>query len=88
MASTKATVITYTEKEVEAIATLKANKGVHLSAKELGIPTAILTSLKKITVDERPMAEGVERVIVNKEDYNAVCPECGSKISHKLYWID
>ena len=41
MASTKATVITYTEKEVEAIATLKAKKGVHLSAKELGIPTAI-----------------------------------------------
>ena len=34
------------------------------------------------------MAEGVERVVVNKEDYNAVCPTCGAKISHKLYWID
>ena len=88
MASTKATVITYTEKEVEAISTLNANRGVHLSAKELGIPTAILTSLMKKATDERPMAEGVERVVVNKEDYNAVCSECGSKISHKLYWID
>lgn len=88
MASTKATVLTYTEKELEAIATLNANRGVHLSAKELGIPTAILTSLMKKASDERPMAEGVDRVIVNKEDYNAVCESCGAKISHKLYWID
>ena len=88
MASTKATVLTYTEKEVEAIATLNANRGVHLSAKELGIPTAILTSLMKKASDERPMAEGVERVIVNKEDYNAVCESCGAKISHKLYWVE
>ena len=88
MASTKATVLTYTEKELEAIATLNANRGVHLSAKELGIPTAILTSLMKKATDERPMAEGVDRVIVNKEDYNAVCESCGAKISHKLYWID
>lgn len=87
MASTKATVITYTEKEVEAIATLKANAGVHLSAKELGIPTAILTSLMKKANDERPMADGVERVVVYKEDYNSVCDQCGAKISHKLYWI-
>ena len=42
----------------------------------------------KKAADERPMAEGVERVIVNKEDYNAVCESCGAKISHKLYWID
>lgn len=88
MASTKATVITYTEKEVEAIATLKANAGVHLSAKELGIPTAILTSLMRKAADERPMADGVERVVINKEDYNAVCPTCNAKISHKLYWVD
>ena len=88
MASTKATVLSYTDKEVEAIATLNANRGVHLSPKELGIPTAILTSLMKKAVDERPMADGVERVIVNKEDYNAVCESCGAKISHKLYWID
>ena len=88
MASTKATVITYTEKELEAISTLNANRGVHLSAKELGIPTAILTSLMKKAGDDRPMADGVERVIVNKEDYNAVCSECGAKINHKLYWVE
>ena len=86
--SKKATVVAYTENEQNAIAILNANRGVHLSAKELGIPTAILTSLMKKSVDERPMADGVERVILNKEDYNAVCPECGSKISHKLYWIE
>ena len=45
-------------------------------------------ALMKKASDERPMAEGVERVVVNKEDYNAVCPTCGAKISHKLYWID
>ena len=84
----KVEVLTYTEKEVEAIATLNANRGVHLSAKELGIPTAILTSLMKKAVDERPMAEGVERVTVSKEDYTAICSECGNKISHKLYWVE
>lgn len=88
MASTKATVITYTDKELSAIETLKANRGVHLSAKELGIPTAILTSLQNKAKDERPMADGFERVVVNKEDYNAVCSECGAKISHKLYWVE
>ena len=80
--------ITYTEKEVAAIEVLMANRGEHLSAKELGIPTATLGSLIKKANDERPMAEGVTRVFVNKEDYNAVCPTCGNKISHKLYWID
>lgn len=80
--------ITYTDGELAAIEILKANRGQHLSAKELGISTAILTSLGKKAVDERPMAEGVERVFVNKEDYNSVCPTCGAKIAHKLYWID
>ena len=50
MASTKATVITYTENEVAAISTLVANRGQHLSAKELGISTAILTSLMKKSI--------------------------------------
>ena len=88
MASTKATVITYTENEVAAIEILNANRGVHLSAKELGISTAILTSLMKKASDERPMADGLTRVVVNKEDYNAVCSECGARISHKLYWVE
>lgn len=88
MASKAATVITYTEKELEAIEILKANRGQHLSAKDLGIANAILTSIGKKANDERPMAEGVERVVLNKEDYNFVCPTCGAKGSHKLYWID
>lgn len=84
----KVEVLTYTEKEMEAIATLKANAGNKLSAKELGIATAVLTSLQKKAVDPRPMADGVERVVINKEDYNAICSECGAKITHKLYWVE
>ena len=84
----KATEITYTEGEVSAIAVLEANRGQHLSAKELGLSTAVLTSLIKKASDPRPMAEGVVRFIVNKEDFNSVCETCGAKISHKLYWID
>ena len=81
----KATELTYTDNERNAIAVLEANRGEHLSAKELGIPTAILTSLMR-KAEKFPEAEGV--VVVNKEDYSAVCPTCGAKISHKLYWID
>lgn len=85
--SKKATVITYTEKEMDAINVLNAHKGTPMSAKELGIPTAILTSLIKKSNDERPMADGVERVFVDKEDYESVCPTCGAKVAHKLYSI-
>lgn len=89
MATSKAaTVITYTENELSAIEILNANKGNKLSAKELGIPTAILTSLGKKAVDPRPMAEGVERVVVLKEDYNGTCEHCGAKQSYKLYWVE
>jgi len=80
--------ISYTDNEKVAIETLKANRGQHLSAKELGIAVALLTSIGKKAVDERPMAEGVERIVLNKEDYEYVCPTCGSKHSYKLYWID
>lgn len=86
--SKRAEVLTYSEAQLAAIEVLKANRGVHLSAKELGVPTIILTGLIQKANDPRPMAEGVERVMVNKEDYNAVCPTCNAKISHKLYWID
>lgn len=84
----KAEFVSYTEKELAAIEVLNAHRGEKLSASELGIANATLTSLIKKANDERPMADGVERVIVNKEDYEAVCPTCGNKISHKLYWID
>ena len=83
-----ATELTYTEKEVQGIEILKANRGTKLSAKELGIPTAILSSLVRKGNDERPMKEGFDRVVVNKEDYESVCPTCGNPIKHKLYWID
>ena len=82
------TELTYTEKEVQAIEILKANRGTKLSAKELGIPTAILSSLVRKGNDERPMKEGFDRIVVNKEDYESVCPTCGNPIKHKLYWID
>ena len=81
----KATELTYTENEMAAIEVLRANRGEHLSAKDLGIATAVLTSLIK-KAEKFPNAEGV--VVVNKEDFNDVCPTCGAKISHKLYWID
>ncbi len=81
----KATELTYTENEMAAIEVLRANRGEHLSAKDLGIATAVLTSLIK-KAEKFPSAEGV--VVVNKEDFNDVCPTCGAKISHKLYWID
>ena len=84
----KVEVLTYTENELKAIEILKANAGEHLSAKELGIATAVLTSLQKKAVDPRPMAEGVERVVVLKEDYNGVCEHCGAKQSYKLYWVE
>ena len=86
--SKKATELTYTPAELEAIEALKANRGVRLSAKELGVKVIILTSLVKKGMDERPMAPGVERVIVNKEDFHSVCPTCGAQSDYKVYWID
>lgn len=81
----KATELVYTEKELAAIEILRGNRGVHMSAAELGISTAILTSLGT-KASKFPSDPNV--VVVNKEDYNAVCPTCGAKVSHKLYWID
>lgn len=84
----KAEFITYTEKELAAIEILRAHRGQKLTYKELGISTAILTTLGNKGNDPRPMAEGLERVIVNKEAYESVCPTCGHKASGKVYWID
>jgi hypothetical protein len=82
--SKAATTLQYTEKELEAIEILKANRGTPMSAKDLGITTAILTSLGK-KADKFPTDENVVRIV--KSDYSAVCPTCGNKISHKLYEI-
>lgn len=84
----KAEVLTYTEKDLAAIAILKENAGKKLSAKQLGIANATFTSLIKKANDERPMADGSEKVVVFKEDCETVCPECGAKQSYKLYWIE
>lgn len=81
----KATELVYTDKEMEAINTLKANAGSHLTAEELGIPTAILTSLVKKFNDPRPMANGVEKVNVSKED---CVREVTIEKTLKAYWID
>ena len=82
--------ISYTEKDLEAIKILEANRGQKLRAKDLGISTAILTDLYKKGQDARPMAEGFTRVVLNKEDRpGEVCPTCGHKIPGcKVYWID
>ena len=80
--------ISYSDMELDAIAILKANRGVHLSAKELGIPGVILTSLLYKSNDSRPMADGIIRVEVNVEYYSYRCPDCGYLCSERLYWID
>ena len=84
----KAEFITYTEKDLAAIEALKANRGVKLSAKELGFANGTLTSLINKSVDERAMKDGQERVIVNKEKVVNVCPTCGKETTVTLYWID
>lgn len=86
--SKAAEVVTYTEKELAAIEVLNANAGKKLSAKALGLSVGTLTSLIKKANDERPMAEGLERVIVNKEDFEEVCPHCGKVDKHKVYWVE
>lgn len=84
----KAEFITYTEKDLAAIEALKANRGVKLSAKELGFANGTLTSLINKSIDARPMKEGQERVIVNKEKVVNVCPTCGKETPVTLYWVD
>lgn len=84
----KALEINYTEKELAAIEVLKANRGQKLKAADLGIATGTLTSIFNKGSDERPMVAGVERVILHKEAVEGVCPTCGKKFSHVLYWVD
>ena len=86
--SKKAEFVNYTEKELEAIEVLKANRGTKLSAKDLGIQTVILSGLIRKAADERPMADGLERVIINKEVVSGKCETCGHPFSYNLYWID
>ena len=79
----KATELSYTENELAAIESLKANRGTPLSAAELGIKPAVLTSIS-MKASKFP-GEGV---VINKDDRTDVCPTCGAKHSYKVYWID
>ena len=80
----KAEVINYTENELKAIKALEGAKAP-ATAKELGVTTAVLESLIKKSNDPRPMAEGVERVMVVKSKDEGRCPTCGQPYSHTLY---
>ncbi len=66
----KATVLTYTDKELEAIEILKQNAGQELTAAELGITTAILTSLgkkaEKVNSGELANPENLEVLDIKK----------------------
>ena len=50
MASKVATELTYTENEMAALEVLRSNAGTPLSAADLGIQPAVLTSLSKRVV--------------------------------------
>lgn len=78
-----ATELVYTENEQAAIDVLKRNAGTPLSAAQLGVKPAVLTSLSKKFV--KFPGEAVE---IHKEDREEICPTCGAKHSFKVYWID
>jgi len=79
----KATELKYTENELAAIEVLKANRGTPLSAADLGIKPAVLTSISR-----KAVSFPGEGVVINKQDRTDICPTCGSKHSYKVYWID
>ena len=81
----KATELVYTENEMNAISVLKSNRGTPLSAAQLGIKPAVLTSISN---KAKKFPESADVVIINKEDREDVCPTCGAKHSYKVYWID
>lgn len=78
-----ATELTYTENEMAALEILRSNAGTPLSAADLGIQPAVLTSLSKKAVKFPGQSP-----VINKDDREDVCPTCGHKHSYKVYWID
>lgn len=87
-ASKAATEIKYTDGELAAIEVLKANAVGEANAKtysELGLTSAVLTSLCRKANDERPMAEGFTRVNVVKVDVEREITEVKA---FKGYYID
>ena len=83
MASKVATELSYTDNELAALDILRSNAGQPLSAAELGIQPAVLTSLSKKAVKFPGQSP-----VINKEDREVICPTCGHKHSFKVYWID
>jgi len=86
--SNKATEIKYTDGELAAIAKLQAEAVGVENAKtysELGLTSAVLTSLVKKATDERPMAEGFTRANVCKVDVEREITEVKT---FKGYFID
>ena len=81
----KATELVYTENELAAIEVLKANRGTALSAAQLGVKPAVLTSISR---KAEKFPEAADVVIIHKEDREDVCPTCGAKHSYKVYFID
>ncbi len=86
----KQTVLSYTEKELAAIEALKANRGEHLTLKELGIAAGTMTSIRtkaKKVADGILEAGDIEVINVNVEEYEDVCPTCGAKHSGKKFYL-
>lgn len=81
----KATELVYTENEQAAIEVLKANAGSPLSAADLGVKPAVLTSISK---KAEKFADATGVVVLHKEDREDVCPTCGAKHSYKVYWVE
>lgn len=81
----KATELVYTENELAAIDVLRANRGTPMSAAQLGVKPAVLTSISK-KAEKFAGSDGV--IVIHKEDREDVCPTCGSKHSYKVYFID
>lgn len=86
--SNKATELKYTEGELAAIAKLQAEAVGIDNAKtysELGLTSAVLTSLVKKAEDPRPMAEGFTRVNVCKTEVERTITDVKQ---FKGYYID
>ena len=77
--------VTYTEKEMDALEKLFENRGMPLSAKELGVHPAVLTSIYN---KGKRYAGHPDAVIICRQDYVGTCECCGAKLAHKEYWID
>ena len=82
MAKGPATELHYTENELKAIEALKGMGGKPATYKELGISTAVLTSLMK-KAEKFPEDPNVVRIV--KEDFEDVCPTCGAVTKGKKY---